>query len=175
MRVLHDWDQLIIDGGWARKRGISLFSYWLSRKFTFLSRIKYFMENARHIEAEQLAYMETLIKLDEVCGVTPIFGIREVIRERYGKELDVLAIKYNVDVRHHIHIGDNQDPERRRLWEPSLTQSRDTWHFDTKWARGERVALGPGELPIFHVDAPHYLAYYIDYLHEVGVGVQAQT
>lgn len=165
MKVLHDWDRLWIDGGWARKRGLSLLCYYLSRKFPVLLRIKYFRENGEVIESEQLAYMETLIKLNKLSGVTPIFGIRPIIKTRYGKEIDELAIRHDLDMRCHIHLGEPPDPDRERLWSPPLSQTKATWHFDTKWVRGERVALAPGELPLFHVDTPHYLAHYIDYLY----------
>jgi hypothetical protein len=167
MKVLHDWDRLWIDGGWALKRSISLFCYLLSRKLPILRRIKYFHENTERIQAEQLAYMETLIKLNKLSGVSSIFGIRDAIREKYGEEIDKLALQYGVDVRRHIHIGEFPDPDRIRLYEPPLNQSKDSWHFDTKWARGEEVSLKSGELPIFHVDRPHHLAHYINYLFEI--------
>jgi len=167
MKVLHDWDRLWIDGGWALKRSISLFCYLLSKKIPILRKIKYFHENTEKIQAEQLAYMETLIKLNKLSGVSPIFGIRDVIREKYGKEIDELALKYKVDVRRHIHIGEIPDPNRTRLWEPPLNQSKESWHFDTKWANGEEVILKPNELPVFHVDRPYHLSHYISYLFEM--------
>lgn len=166
MKVLHDWDRIWIDGGWALKRSVSLFCYLLSKKIPVLRRIKYFRENTERVQDEQLAYMETLIKLSQLAGVSPIFGIRDVIREKYGDEIDGLASKYGVDVRRHIHVGELPDPDRIRLWEPPLAQSRESWSFDTKYARGEKVILKPGELPIFHVDRPYHLAHYIDFLHE---------
>lgn len=166
MKILHDWDRTLIEGRWARNRSFSLFLYCLSRKFPFINRIKYFDDNARKVEAAQLAYMETLIQLAKISGVTPIFGIRDVIRERYGKEIDALAIKYDVEIRRHIHIGEIPDPDRKRLWEPPLTQSKDTWGFGVKYARGERVVLKEGELAIWHVDRPQFLPIYISYLYE---------
>ena len=166
MKVLHDWDRLWIDGGWARGRGISLLCYYLSRKFKFLSWIKYFRENAELLEAEKLAYMVTLIKLNKLSGVTTIFGIRDIIRTRHGKGIDELAIKYELDIRRHIHIGEPPDPDRERLWDPPLPQPRTIWHFDTRWIKGDNLVLGPGELPVWHVDFPYNLNHYIDYLYE---------
>lgn len=166
MMVLHDWDRLWIGGGWARSRGLSLLCYYLSRKFRPLSRIKYFRENADRIEAEQLTYMETLIKLNKLSGINPIFGIRDLIRTRYGDEIDELAMRYDLDIRRHIHIGEYPDPDRERLWDPPLPQPRTNWHFDTRWIRGEKLVLEPGELPVWHVDMPYNLAHYIDYLYE---------
>lgn len=165
MKVLHDWDRLEIKGGWARRRGISLLLYCLVRKFNFLRKIKYLHENAERIEAEKIAYMETLIKLNKISGVDPIFGIRDIVRAKYGAEIDRLILDHDIDVRRHIHIGENSDPNRIRVWVPPLYgQTRVSWHFDTKFARGEKVVLGPEELPIFHVDRPFHLALYIDYL-----------
>lgn len=169
MKVLHDWDSLWISGRWALKRGISLFCYVLSKKLPLLLKIKYFHENTEKIQAEQLIYMETLIKLNKLSGVSPIFGIRDVIREKYGEEIDELALKYGVDIRRHIHIGELSDPNRTRLWEPPLNQSKETWHFDTKWAKGEKVILKPNECAVFHIDYPHYLSFYIDYLFGVCI------
>lgn len=169
MQILHDWDRTVIEGGWAKKRALTLFLYCLSRKFPILLRLKSFRENAQKVEAEQLAYMETLIKLGELCGVTPIFGLRDCIMEKYGKPISELAIKYDVDVRRHIHIGDPPDENRVRVWIPPLFQRRETWGFGLKYSRGERVILKEGELAIWHVDRPHFLALYIDYLHEIIV------
>lgn len=166
MKVLHDWDRLWVDGGWARKRGLSLLFYYLSRKFPVLLKIKHFRENSEVIESEQMNYMETLVKLDKLSGVTPIFGIRDIIRIKYGNGIDELAIKYDLDVRRHIHRGEPPDPARERLWDPPLSQTRATWHFDTKWIRGDNLVLKPGELPVWHVDMPHNLAHYIDYLYK---------
>jgi len=167
MKVLHDWDRLVIDGGWVKRRFISLLFYGLCAKFKFLRKIKYLQENAEKLEAEQIEYMLTLIKLNQLCGVKPIFGIRDEIRERYDKEINELAEKHDLDVRRHIHIGKDTDPDRKRTWNPPLTQSRDTWHFGTSWVNGNPVPLKPNELPIFHVDRPQYLKHYIDYLYEI--------
>jgi len=166
--VLHDWDRLEIEGQWAKRRGISLLLYCLVRKLKLLRKIKYLNENAERIEAEKISYMETLIKLNRICGVDPVFGIRDVINKKYGDEIYKLKLRYEIDVRRHIHIGKNNDPNRIRMWIPPLYgQTRESWHFDTKFARGEKVFLGPDEMPIFHIDRPYHLALYIDYLFEM--------
>lgn len=168
MSVLHDWDRLELQGGWARRRSISLFLYWLVRKLTLLRHIKYFRENAEKIEAEKLAYMETLIKLNKLCKVNMIFGIRDQVHDVHGAEIDRLAKIYKLDVRRHIHIGENHKEDRIRSWLPPLPeQTKNSWHFDTKYAKDEKVKLKKNERPIFHVDRPFHLALYIDYLHEV--------
>ena len=175
MKVLHDWDRLQIDGGWALKRSISLFCYLLSRKLPLLNRLKYFHKNTEKIGYEQLNYMETLIKLDKISGVTPIFGIRDIIRGKHGEKIDELTLKYGVDVRRHIHIGEPPDPDRTRLWDPPLNQSKENWCFDTKWSQGEEPHLAPDELPVFHVDRPYHLPHYISYLFEVKEKRQNQV
>lgn len=167
MQVLHDWDRIGINGVDATKRGISLLCYMLTRKIPLLNRISIFRENTKRLEDEKIAYMETLIKLDKLVGVISVFGIRDVIRERYGKEIDELETKYGVDVRRHIHIGKAPDPKRKRLWVPPLTQSIETWHFDRKWVKGIKTILKSGELANFHVERPNELKNYIDYLYEV--------
>jgi len=166
INVLHDWDVLIIDGGWARKRGISLFCYWVARRFPFLQKIGWLRRNKEKVEYEQVQYMATLIKLNRISGVHGIFGIRDQIIEKHGEDIIELQIKYGAEIRRHIHIGEPPDPERIRTWDPPLTQSPDTWHFDRDWVKGKEVILKPGELAIFHVDRPQYLRSYIDYLFE---------
>lgn len=168
MKVLHDWDSLDLSGRWVLKRGFSLLLYALGRAFNFLNRIKWVRENTKAIEDEALAYMETLIKLNALCGVKEIYGVRDIIRKKYGDEIDALSLKYDLDIRRHIHIGKNSDPNRIRTWVPPLYgQTSNSWHFDTKYARGTKIVLGPNELPIFHVDRPYLLARYIDYLFEM--------
>lgn len=171
MKILHDWDRTWISGKWAKNRGISLICYALSRKFPLLNRIKYFHENSESIRAEQLAYMETLIKLDKLCGVTSVFGIRDIIKERYGKKIDGLTALYDIDVRRHVHIGKNSDPNRTRTWEPYLYQPMENWSFDNRWInarkQGRKLVVNPNMLAGFHVDYPHHLSYYIAYLYEV--------
>ncbi|MBA7491319.1 hypothetical protein ES702_01864 [subsurface metagenome] len=168
MKVLHDWDTLKIEGGWARSRGVSLLCYWFARRFTFLQKIRWLRRNFESVRAEQLRYMETLIKLNRIVGVHGIYGIRDQIKELHGKEIEELKAKYGAEIRRHVHIGKNSDPKRTRTWDPPLTQSPESWHFDLNWAKGKNVKLKPGELAIFHVDRPHYLRHYIDYLFEMN-------
>jgi len=149
------------------RRGISLFIYGLTRKFSILNKIRPNQENTLKMEREKLVYMETLIKLDMIAGITSIFGIRDEVRERHQAEIDELEKKYSVDIRRHIHIGDNQDPDRKRVWDPPLeNQTRSSWSFDWKYIQGERVELGPGELPVWHIDRPYLIGRYIDFIYE---------
>jgi hypothetical protein len=138
--------------------------YSLSIRIPFLNIFHAVLKNKLRIEKENLDYMETLIKLDRIAGITPVFGIRDRVRERYGKRIDELEKRYKVDIRRHIHIGENSDPNRKRVWEPPLTQSRESWHFDLLYRQGKKVNLKPGELPLFHVDRPNLIKVYIDYL-----------
>jgi len=166
MSVLHDWDEVPTRVDWARRRGLSLLLYSLANKFPFLKNISVIANNTRSIESEKLRYMETLIRIGQLAGVVPVFGIRDCVTLRYGKEIDVLRRMYDVDVRRHIHIGDPPDPARTRHWEPPLNQTRNSWGFDTAFIKGNKVELAPGELPTFHVDYPYQLHHYVDYLFE---------
>ena len=167
MKVLHDWDEVSIRVDWSRRRGISLLLYCLANKFPFLKGYKVIMKNTLKIEKEKLDYMETLIKLDLIAGITPIFGIRDKVRERHRERIDELERIYKVDIRRHIHIGEPPDPDRKRLWEPPLNkQTTKAIHFDTNFKEGKLIELSPGELPVFHVDYPYDLKVYIDYIYE---------
>lgn len=166
MKVLHDWDEIPPRVDWARRRGISLLLYSLANKFPILKKIKRVADNTRKMEDEKLGYMETLIRLDHIAGIVPVFGIREKVTARYGKEINVLKRIYDVDVRKHLHIGEPPDPDRVRLWDPPLNQTRRSWGFDSDFILGKRVKLAPGELPTFHVDYPYHLAHYVDFIYE---------
>ncbi len=166
MKVLHDWDEIKPRVDWARRRGISLLLYSLANKFPVLKKIKRVAENTRKIEDEKMGYMETLIRLDYIAGIIPIFGIRPNVMKRYGKEIGALKEVYGIDVRDHLHIGEPPDPDRKRVWIPPLRQTQSSWNFDSDFGQGIRVKLADGELPTFHVDYPYFLAEYVDYIFE---------
>lgn len=168
MKVLHDWDRLEVYGTWAVDRGLSLLLYGLARKFKALNKIRFIRENTLRIQGEKLAYMETLIKLNQICGVDQVFGIRDIVRAEYEKEIEDLISKYDLDVRRHIHIGEEPEPNRKRVWDPPLKdQTMQSWRFDADYEAGNNAKLGPNERPIFHVDRPFHLALYIKYLFEI--------
>lgn len=163
--VIHDWDSSTISGRKAIRRGISLVLYAISKVFPILNRIRRIERNNDALELERVDYMETLIKLDLLLGIDSIFGIRPGVMRRCGEEIKDLKELYGVDVRTHLHIGSPPDPGRKRLWIPSLSQSMKSWTFEKDYIEG-RGELEPGDLPIFHVDNPENLRYYIDYLYD---------
>ena len=165
MKVLHDWDRLTLSGKKSLTDGLSLILYAITKVIPFLNRIKWVERNTRKLESVKLAHLETLIKLDALVGVTPIFGIRDLVLDQYLDELTEIRLKYGVDMRHHFHIGSPPDPDRIRGWNPPLSQSRQSWNFEMDFIEG-RGTLEPGDLPIFHVDYPENLRYYIDYLYQ---------
>ena len=142
-------------------------AYSLALRLPVLNRFSFIKQNTLKIENETIDYMETLIKLDRIIGIIPVFGIRDSVRERHGDRIDELQKRYNLDIRRHIHIGENSDPNRERIWEPRLErQTPNSWHFDLEYMRGIKLDLQLGELPIFHIDRPNLLWVYIDYLFE---------
>lgn len=140
--------------------------YSISRRIPFLNGYHFIMKNTLKIDNEKIEYMETLIKLDMIAGITSIFGIRDEVRKRHWERIDEFEKIYKVDIRRHIHIGGNKDPNRKRLWEPPLNQTPKSWHFDLAYMRGNRIELLPGEFPIFHVDRPNLISVYIDFIFE---------
>ena len=164
MKVLHDWDEISIRVDRSRRRGISLLLYCIANKFPFLKGYAFVMKNTLKIEKEKITYMETLIKLDLIAGITPIFGIRDEVRDRHRERIDELERIYNVDIRRHIHIGEPPDPNRKRLWEPPLAKDVG-WSFEDDYIRA-RAPLGKNEIPLFHVDYPYNIRYYIDFIYE---------
>lgn len=164
IRVLHDWDSVTISGRQALRRGISLVVYALSKWFPWLNRWGRINGSNKALERERLAHVETLIKLAELVGITPIFGILDPVLTEYLDELTEIRLKYRVDMRQHYHIGRPPDPNRIRGWDPPLSQSIKSWNFEREFIEG-RGTLEPGDLPIFHVDNPQNLRHYIDWLY----------
>ena len=96
-------------------------------------------------------------------------GIGENVQDHYPDIMKKLG-EYGVDVRTHIHIGESPDPNRIRTWRPinGLENiSSNVWHYDTDYVLKQKPKLQQGEIPIWHVDRPHFLKYYIDFLYEV--------
>ena len=158
MRILHDWDDPDLYWIDAFKQGMKLLVYSACKLFHI--RFSYIED----IYTQTDKYAETLVKLNSLVGVEGVFGIRDCVAEEKPNAVTYLKDS-GQDVRKHIHIL-KKGPNRKRLWEPPLTQSMDTWHFDNDYYKGIKVKLKEGELPIFHVDRPSRLPTYIDFLYE---------
>ena len=165
MKVLHDWDDPHLK--WKRAAWIGV--KYLVYALCVLLGIRLKFNNDIHEELRN--YAETLAKLDKLAGVESIFGIRGPVKAEYPGIEGKLS-KYNVDIRKHIHIGEDYHSEdRKRIWEPPLDQPAHTWHYDKDYVKGRPPELEPGELPIWHVDRPYYLKNYIDFLYEQRIKI----
>ena len=166
MKILHDWDNPYTGRGTtAFRRGLQLILFALSKKIPLLTRIPM----VRRVRDEHRSYVDVLAMLDDLAGVKPIFGVRDRVEKAYPGVKNYLRETYGVDVRRHLHIGRNRDPDRTRTWEPldGLEHvTSNVWHFDKRYSEGAPPKLGPGELPIWHVDHPSFLRHYIRYLYE---------
>ena len=166
LTVLHDWD----DPNPNRRRGF-LVEAVLSLKVGLAVRVP-FLREVFH-EAYQDAclmkvnYLNTLLRLNELAGVTSIIGLKDDVAEKYPEILDVLRAS-EVDVRLHSHIGEDfKNMNRKRTWDPPLNQPSYTWHYDTKWVNGKQELLKQSDTyPIWHVDHIQYLQKYIEFLHK---------
>jgi hypothetical protein len=162
MKILHDWDDPFLNWRWAALIGIK---YLLYAFFSLLGIRPKFLDE---INNELKAYSETLAKLDTLCGVKPIFGIRDTVRKEYPDIQEFLLRFDEVEVIRHIHLGrDYKDPDRKRLWEPPLNQPEHTWHYDKLYVSGEKTLLSEGELPVWHVDRSYFIEEYINFLYSV--------
>lgn len=151
MKVLHDWDDPYLNWKWSAYLG-----YWYTSHL-FVAR------------DTLLKHAETLAKLDKLCGVESIFGLRSSVKRDHPQILDILS-DHGVDVREHKHVGESYtDPDRQRTWNPPLNQPPHTWRYDKHWVQGKTTLLNKDELPIWHVDRPYYLPDYIDFLYQVKV------
>jgi hypothetical protein len=164
MKVLHDWDDPYLNWKWAAFLGLR---YLI---FAFLSFFGIRPKFLGKIKDELRNYAETLAKLDTLCGIEPIFGIRDVVQKEYTDIFESLSNYDKADIRTHKHIGeDYKDPERERKWYPPLSQPKHTWHYDKDYVSGETPLLNKGELPVWHVDRSYLLENYIDFLYRVKI------
>lgn len=163
MKVLHDWDNPHRSGKRAIYRGIKLILYGICKKLKIRLR---FLDD---IYYENRRYLETMIKIDKLVGVTSIIGIRNKIYNHYPN-INTELEEYGLDIRKHIHVGNNKNPDRKRIWIPELTQSENTWHYDKRWISKNEPELKDNELPIWHVDYPEFIFYYIEFLYEKLIG-----
>jgi len=158
MKVLFDWDNPDLDYIYAMQRGIKPIVYSVCRVLHL--RPKYVEE----VYTETDKYVETVSKLNQMLGVETVFGIRDDVSKVKPRSVIYLR-EHEKDVRRHIHIG-KRGPDRKRLWEPPLTQSMDTWHYDVDYYEGHKPILKEGELPIWHIDRPYRISTYIDFIYE---------
>jgi hypothetical protein len=156
LKVLFDWDIPDLDPLWAIKRGIRLVLFGCFN----LIHIKPWFLKDMYKETDE--YAIALTKLNELLDVDMIYGIRDNVLEEKRPLIESFK-NSGKDVRRHIHIG-KKGSNRKRLWEPPLNQSMDTWHYDADWEKGKKVLLKEGELPIWHFSAPHRMVNYVDFL-----------
>jgi hypothetical protein len=164
MKVLHDWDDPYLSWKWAALIGLR---YLLYAFFSFFGiRLKFLSGTNNELKS----YCQILAKLDILCGVEPIFGIRDVVLKEYPNIGDKLSNLDGVEIRIHIHVGEgDKDADRKRLWEPPLKQSEQTWHYDKDYVEGQKKLLNEGELPVWHVDRSYFLEDYINFLYNVKI------
>ena len=155
MKILIDYDDSYQSRGGAWRHGWKLIRYAVLSKLGF---------NPRG-DDEADSYLLTLVRLNALCGVETVVGLRDVV-EKAKPYLRGNLSGFKVDVRRHVHIGENSDPNRRRIWDPPLHQSRATWHYDRDYAAGRKPRLEAGELPVFHADYPYLIGDYIRFLYE---------
>ena len=163
LTVLHDWDS---SGVYGRRtllqKMVSSFCILVASYVSVLLRLKFFREPYEAYRAEKRRYLDTLLKLDTLTGVTPIFGIRDTVLTEYPELVNYPHLRV------HRHIGEPPDPNRTRTWEPPLNQPQYSWRYDSAYVEGHRVLLRSRDTyPIWHVDHPHYLPNYIDFLYAV--------
>ena len=163
LTVLHDWDSPGVYGRRAvLQKMVSSFCVLAASYFPLLLRLKFFREPYEAYRAEKRRYLDTLLKLDTLTGVTPIFGIRDTVLTEYPELVNYPHLRV------HRHIGEPPDPNRTRTWEPPLNQPQYSWRYDSAYVEGHRVLLRSRDTyPIWHVDHPHYLPNYIDFLYAV--------
>ena len=155
MKVLIDYDNPHQSRGEAWRRGWKLIRYAVMSKLGF---------NPKG-DDESDNYLLTLVRLNKLCGVESVIGLRDVVEET-KPYLRATLTGFDVDIRRHTHIGPNSDPKRARIWQPPLHQSRATWHYDMDYVAGRKPKLEADELPIFHADYPNLIGDYIRFLYE---------
>ena len=165
LTVLHDWDRSGVYGRRALlQKMVSSFCILVASYVPVLLRLKFFHEPYEAYRAEKRRHLDTLLKLDTLTGVTPIFGIRDVVISEYPELANYPHLRI------HRHIGEPPDQNRVRTWEPPLNQPPYSWHYDTDYVNGKKVLLKNHDIfPVWHVDHVHYLSDYIGFLYKVLV------
>jgi hypothetical protein len=153
MKVLHDYDSGGLGGYYALRRGIKLLIYALKR---WLGVADPGFETDR--------YLETMLKLDALCGVDSVVGLRDTVIFM-NNHLPAMVMGYGAELHNHWHIGEVNDPDRKRFWNPPLNQPNKTWQYEVDWINGKALRLEPGELPIWHADYPYRFSDYVDFLY----------
>ena len=163
LTVLHDWDNPSVYGRRAiLQKMVSSFCILTASYLPLLLRFRFFREPYEACRSEKRRYLDTLLKLDTLAGVLPIFGIRDTVLSEYPELANYPHLRI------HRHIGNPPDPNRTRTWEPPLNQPPYSWRYDSDYVEGKPVSLRSRDTyPIWHVDHPHYLQDYIDFLYSV--------
>jgi len=163
LTILHDWDSAGVYGKRVLlDKMVYYFCVFVASYLPFLLRFRVFREPYEAYQAENRRHLDILRKLDALAGVTPIFGIRDTVLAIYPD------LKTYPHLRVHRHIGNPPDPNRTRTWEPPLNQPQYTWRYESNYVEGKKVLLKSRDTyPIWHVDHPHYLPDYIDFLYNV--------
>jgi len=156
-RVLIDWDNPNIGGSWAIRKGLKLIVYGVLKGLGVKSLPK-------EIERETDDYALMLLRINDMAGVETVVGVRDPVRSVKAETVEKM-ISLGYDVRRHAHIGEPPDPDRKRIWEPPLSQSPQTWNYDREYVAGNPVELAPDELPIWHVDTPYWAKHYVNFLY----------
>jgi len=163
LTVLHDWDEY---KPLCKRRLYRNITYNLRVLaciyFPWFLRFSLFNRSYSDYVKKRRRYFDVLSKLDALAGVKAIFGVRDCVLEKYPELLS------HPEVRRHIHIGEPPDPNRKRLWIPPLNQPSYTWRYDSKCAKKKVPLLESHDTyPIWHVDNPHLLFDYIEFLYGV--------
>jgi len=155
LKVLHDFDNPYLSGGYALKRGFQLILYALSRKMRFLRRF------CKRIYEENVEYARTLNYLDQLLGIDSIFGINDRVQVVFPNLREELEGGGGRTVRH-WHVSKDEVH-----WEPELNVPRSQWWYDREYSEGKRTTKS-GEWIVFHCDYPYLLPAYIRCIHELS-------
>lgn len=148
LKVLHDYDNPYISGKWAIKRGILLIVFAISRKIPFLRRF------CANVYCEAYEYTFTLHALDQLLGISSIFGINDSVEAEFPGLRDKLN-RMSAQVARHWHVS-----EEEVHWDPELNVPSSQWWFDQEYAQRKR-SVDPKDWIVFHCDYPHLLSHYI--------------
>lgn len=157
--ILFDYDSDKLSGRKFLKDGLGHILFSISK---FL-KIKHSFFNKYYTSCDE--YALTILKINKLLGIKTIVGIKTDLDKR--ELIDKLkGIDESIDIRIHIHIGENDDLFKKRIWIPPLNQSKYTLHFEDEYCNDKEPKLNINDIPTFHFDNPHHLQNYIDFIYK---------
>lgn len=154
--IMFDYDNDIWSGRKALRLGLKLI------KFAILKGLKLNIPE----EFSELCdnYGLHLVMMNKLIGIKTIVGIRDTLEKDIFIER-LRLIDPEIEIKSHIHIGNNNDKDKQRIWIPPIAQSKLMWKFEDRYCDKGKAIMLSTDIPLFHFDNPEHFSKYIEFLY----------